>query len=83
MDDQPFALTPALLDVAFPFHLVLDRQLRITQAGTSIQRRSLQLASAASTSCTPLAPSGRVHLYGASSTTWRMKCSHWILKPLS
>jgi diguanylate cyclase (GGDEF)-like protein len=38
MDDQPFALSPSLLDVAFPFHLVLDRELRITQAGTSIQR---------------------------------------------
>ena len=52
-------------------------------AGTSIQRRSFQLCSAHSTSCTPLAPSSRVHLKGASSTTWRMKASHWILKPLS
>lgn len=38
MDDPGFALSPALLDVAFPFHLVLDRDLRIVQAGTSIQR---------------------------------------------
>ena len=38
MDDQRFSLNAALLDVAFPFHLVLDRDLRITQTGTSIQR---------------------------------------------
>ena len=38
MAEQPVALSAALLDVAFPFHLVLDRDLRITQAGTSIQR---------------------------------------------
>ena len=38
MDDGRFSLSPAMLDVAFPFHLVLDRDLRITQAGTSIQR---------------------------------------------
>ena len=38
MDDQRFSLSAALLDVAFPFHLVLDRDLRIIQAGTSIQR---------------------------------------------
>ena len=38
MDDQGFALSPSLVDGAFPFHLVLDRDLRITQAGTSIQR---------------------------------------------
>ena len=52
-------------------------------AGTSTQRRSFQLCSAASTSCTPLAPSGSVQRYGASSTTWRMKASHCSLKPLS
>ena len=38
MDDQRFALSATMLDVAFPFHLVLDRDLRIAQAGTSIQR---------------------------------------------
>jgi hypothetical protein len=32
-----------------------------SSAGTSTQRRSFQLCSAASTSCTPLAPSGSVH----------------------
>ncbi len=42
---------------------------QIASGATSTQRRSFQLASAASTSCTPLAPSPRVHLYGASSTT--------------
>ena len=35
---------------------------QIASGGTSIQRRSRQLCSAASTSCTPLAPSGSVHL---------------------
>jgi diguanylate cyclase (GGDEF)-like protein len=38
MHEQRFALNPSLVDAAFPFHLVLDRDLRITQAGTSIQR---------------------------------------------
>jgi diguanylate cyclase (GGDEF)-like protein len=38
MHEQGFALNPSLLDAAFPFHLVLDRDLRITQAGTSLQR---------------------------------------------
>ncbi|MBK5333918.1 MAG: EAL domain-containing protein [Ilumatobacteraceae bacterium] len=38
MDDQRFSLSPAMLDVAFPFHLALDRNLHITQAGSSIQR---------------------------------------------
>jgi diguanylate cyclase (GGDEF)-like protein len=37
MDDQRFSLSAALLDVAFPFHIVLDRDLRIIQTGTSIQ----------------------------------------------
>ena len=38
MDDQRIALSAAMLDVAFPFHLALDRELRIAQAGSSIQR---------------------------------------------
>jgi len=38
MDEQRFALNPCLLDAAFPFHIVLDRNLSIIQAGTSIQR---------------------------------------------
>ena len=38
MDDQRFALSASLVDVAFPFHMVLDGEMRITQAGTSIQR---------------------------------------------
>ena len=38
MDDQRFALSASLVDVAFPFHMVLDRDMRITQAGPSIQR---------------------------------------------
>ena len=38
MSEQRFALSPTLLDAAFPFHLVLDRSLCIIQAGTSIQR---------------------------------------------
>ncbi|MEY2552551.1 MAG: hypothetical protein QOC57_411, partial [Ilumatobacteraceae bacterium] len=38
MPEQQTTLSASLLDTAFPFHLVLDRQLRITQAGTSIQR---------------------------------------------
>ena len=38
MDEQRFALSATMLDVAFPFHLVLDRDLCIAQAGTSIQR---------------------------------------------
>ena len=50
---------------------------------TSIQRRSFQLCSAHSASCTPLAPSSSVYLYGASSQTWRMNISHCSLKPLS
>ena len=50
---------------------------------TSIQRRSRQLCSAHSASCTPLAPSSSVYLYGASSQTWRMNISHCSLKPLS
>jgi hypothetical protein len=36
---------------------------------TSIQRSSRQLCSAHSASCTPLAPSSSVYLYGASSQT--------------
>ena len=35
--------------------------------GMSIQRRSFQLCSPASASCTPLAPSSSVHLNGAPS----------------
>src|SRR5688572_21995148 len=50
--------------------------------GTSMKRRSFQLFRAHSTSWTPLAPSTRSHLNGSSATTWRMKASHWILKPL-
>jgi Amt family ammonium transporter len=38
MPEQQTTLSASLLDTAFPFHLVLDRRLRITQAGTSIQR---------------------------------------------
>ena len=38
MGEQRFALSASLLDAAFPFHIVFDRDLRITQAGTSIQR---------------------------------------------
>ncbi len=38
MHEQPVALSPSLVDAAFPFHLVLDRDLRIIQTGTSIQR---------------------------------------------
>jgi diguanylate cyclase (GGDEF)-like protein len=51
MDDRQFSLSPAMLDVAFPFHLVLDRNLRITQSGTSIQRlhRDAMVGSAFST----------------------------------
>ena len=45
--------------------------------------RSRHDCSAASTNRTPLAPSARVKRHGASSTTGRMKSSHWILKPLS
>ena len=41
MDDHQFTLSAALVDVAFPFHLVLDRDLCITHAGTSIQRLHL------------------------------------------
>src|SRR5438034_6661295 len=49
----------------------------------SIQRRSFQLFSPASASCTPLAPSTSVHLNGAPSKRWRMNISHSILNPLS
>jgi diguanylate cyclase (GGDEF)-like protein len=38
MHENGFVLSPPLLDAAFPFHLVLDAHLRITQVGTSIQR---------------------------------------------
>src|SRR6516164_11095048 len=38
-----------------------------SNAGISIQRRSFQLLSPASVSCTPLAPSRSVHLNGAPS----------------
>ena len=38
MDDHQFALSAAMLDMAFPFHIVLDRDLQIAQAGSSIQR---------------------------------------------
>ena len=41
MDDHQFTLSAALVDVAFPFHLVLNRDLCITHAGTSIQRLHL------------------------------------------
>src|SRR5215813_3659957 len=52
-------------------------------ASTSTQRRSFQLCSAHSASCTPLAPSSSVYLYGAFSQTCRMNISHCSLKPLS
>lgn len=32
------ALSPSLLDAAFPFHLVLDRELRVLQAGASARK---------------------------------------------
>lgn len=38
MADSRRTLPPSLVDAAFPFHLVLDRQLRIVQVGASIQR---------------------------------------------
>ena len=38
MNEQEFVLNTPHLDAAFPFHLVLDKDLRITQVGTSIQR---------------------------------------------
>jgi diguanylate cyclase (GGDEF)-like protein len=38
MRDQGFVLSAPLLDAAFPFHIALDMDLRVTQVGTSIQR---------------------------------------------
>src|SRR5215208_454889 len=38
MREQGFVLSTPLLDAAFPFHLVLDMDLRIKQVGSSIQR---------------------------------------------
>ncbi len=38
MDDRLGSLSPGLVNAAFPFHLVLDRDLRILQAGSSVQR---------------------------------------------
>src|SRR5262249_21237075 len=70
--------------------LRLDRALlrmraghHTSSSGMSIQRRSFQLLSPASASCTPLAPSRSVHLNGAPSNKWRMNISHSALKPLS
>jgi diguanylate cyclase (GGDEF)-like protein len=36
--EQSWALSSALLDGAFPFHLVLDRELRVVQAGPSAHK---------------------------------------------
>jgi diguanylate cyclase (GGDEF)-like protein len=36
--EQGWALSSALLDGAFPFHLVLDRELRVLQAGPSARK---------------------------------------------
>jgi len=38
MDEPGWGLDPAQVDVVFPFHLVLDRELLVVQAGTSIRR---------------------------------------------
>ena len=51
-----------------PVHArLLLRGCAMLSGGTSTQRRSFQLCSAHSTSCTPLAPSSSVYRYGASS----------------
>src|SRR5262249_15847831 len=63
--------------------LIPRHEHHTSNAGISIQRRSFQLLSPASASCTPLAPSVSVHLNGAPSKRWRMKISHSALKPLS
>src|SRR5436190_8389425 len=65
-------------------HRVGNQQRHHTfSGGISIQRRSFQLLSPASASCTPLAPSTSVHLNGASSHRCRMNNSHSALKPFS
>ena len=38
MDEPSWGLDPAQLGLAFPFHLVLDRELLIVQAGASVRR---------------------------------------------
>jgi diguanylate cyclase (GGDEF)-like protein len=38
MSDTGWALSPAMLAAVFPFHLVLDRRLRVLQAGGSLLR---------------------------------------------
>src|SRR5689334_10330385 len=38
MDIMPLDLTPELFALAFPFHLVLDRELCIVQIGSMLQR---------------------------------------------
>lgn len=37
-EGAPAGLSPALLATAFPFHLVLDRELRVVQLGPSVRR---------------------------------------------
>ena len=41
MDDREFGLPPQQMAAAFPFHLVLDRDLKILQAGKVLQRIGL------------------------------------------
>ena len=43
MSTPAAGLPPALLHTAFPFHLVLDRQLRVLQAGASVRRLAPEL----------------------------------------
>ncbi len=38
LPDQGWALRPAQVEAVFPFHLVLDRDLRVLQAGSSVRR---------------------------------------------
>jgi diguanylate cyclase (GGDEF)-like protein len=38
MPDLRHTLVPSMLDIAFPFHVALDRQLRVLQAGPSVRK---------------------------------------------
>ena len=52
-------------------------------SGRSTRAPVRELSSPASASRTPRAPARKSNSCGASSTTWRRNCSHWVLNPFS
>jgi hypothetical protein len=72
---------PARSGVCFPDRVVEWNYF--TSGSTVTHLRSAQLLRPSSANWTPLAPRRRSHGKGSSTTMWRRKSSHWILKALS